>query len=84
MDRRQEKRFVIDCEVGRINTILEQVSLRDIAHVVTPVHYVTPALSIHPFLLHSHYCESNLIHKVSNIKGPLHLILHGKVILAAR
>uniref|UniRef100_A0A8D3DDN7 Glutamate receptor n=1 Tax=Scophthalmus maximus TaxID=52904 RepID=A0A8D3DDN7_SCOMX len=25
MDRRQEKRFVIDCEVGRINTILEQV-----------------------------------------------------------
>uniref|UniRef100_A0A8C5BCQ0 Glutamate receptor n=1 Tax=Gadus morhua TaxID=8049 RepID=A0A8C5BCQ0_GADMO len=24
MDRRQEKRFVIDCEVGRINTILEQ------------------------------------------------------------
>lgn len=84
MDRRQEKRFVIDCEVGRINTILEQVSLRDIAHVVTPVHYVTPALPIHPFLLHSHYCESNLIHKVSNIKGPLHLILHGKVILAAR
>ena len=27
MDRRQEKRFVIDCEVGRINTILEQVRL---------------------------------------------------------
>ncbi|KAG8448104.1 hypothetical protein GDO86_015266 [Hymenochirus boettgeri] len=25
MDRRQEKRFVIDCEVERINTILEQV-----------------------------------------------------------
>ncbi|XP_076594560.1 glutamate receptor 3b isoform X5 [Chaetodon auriga] len=25
MDRRQEKRFVIDCEVARINTILEQV-----------------------------------------------------------
>ncbi|XP_077387982.1 glutamate receptor 3b isoform X6 [Festucalex cinctus] len=25
MDRRQEKRFVIDCEVDRINTILEQV-----------------------------------------------------------
>uniref|UniRef100_A0A8C9WRB3 Glutamate ionotropic receptor AMPA type subunit 3 n=1 Tax=Scleropages formosus TaxID=113540 RepID=A0A8C9WRB3_SCLFO len=25
MDRRQEKRFLIDCEVGRINTILEQV-----------------------------------------------------------
>uniref|UniRef100_A0A8D3D3U3 Glutamate receptor n=1 Tax=Scophthalmus maximus TaxID=52904 RepID=A0A8D3D3U3_SCOMX len=45
MDRRQEKRFVIDCEVGRINTILEQVSLRDIAHVVTPVHYVTPGFS---------------------------------------
>lgn len=27
MDRRQEKRFVIDCEVERINTILEQVHL---------------------------------------------------------
>uniref|UniRef100_A0A6Q2ZD34 Glutamate receptor n=1 Tax=Esox lucius TaxID=8010 RepID=A0A6Q2ZD34_ESOLU len=25
MDRRQEKRYVIDCEVNRINTILEQV-----------------------------------------------------------
>lgn len=25
MDRRQEKRFLIDCEVGRINSILEQV-----------------------------------------------------------
>uniref|UniRef100_A0AAQ5X3S0 Glutamate receptor n=1 Tax=Amphiprion ocellaris TaxID=80972 RepID=A0AAQ5X3S0_AMPOC len=28
MDRRQEKRYVIDCEVDRINTILEQVSVR--------------------------------------------------------
>lgn len=27
MDRRQEKRFVIDCEVERINTILEQVDI---------------------------------------------------------
>lgn len=25
MDRRQEKRFLIDCEVGRINAILDQV-----------------------------------------------------------
>jgi glutamate receptor 3 len=25
MDRRQEKRFLIDCEVGRISAILEQV-----------------------------------------------------------
>lgn len=25
MDRRQEKRFLIDCEVNRINSILEQV-----------------------------------------------------------
>lgn len=25
MDRRQEKRYLIDCEVDRINTILEQV-----------------------------------------------------------
>lgn len=28
MDRRQEKRYVIDCEVDRINTIFEQVSLQ--------------------------------------------------------
>lgn len=28
MDRRQEKRFLIDCEVDRINSILEQVSSR--------------------------------------------------------
>lgn len=28
MDRRQEKRYVIDCEVDRINTILEQVSFQ--------------------------------------------------------
>ena len=28
MDRRQEKRYLIDCEVERINTILEQVGLR--------------------------------------------------------
>uniref|UniRef100_A0A8C7X8Z2 Glutamate receptor n=1 Tax=Oryzias sinensis TaxID=183150 RepID=A0A8C7X8Z2_9TELE len=27
MDRRQEKRYVIDCEVDRINTILEQVGV---------------------------------------------------------
>lgn len=26
MDRRQEKRFLIDCEVERINSILEQVN----------------------------------------------------------
>uniref|UniRef100_A0A672IXV3 Glutamate receptor n=1 Tax=Salarias fasciatus TaxID=181472 RepID=A0A672IXV3_SALFA len=32
MDRRQEKRYVIDCEVDRINTILEQVSLTRSAH----------------------------------------------------
>ncbi|CAB1429987.1 unnamed protein product [Pleuronectes platessa] len=37
MDRRQEKRFVIDCEVSRINTILEQVSLGPGVHVATPV-----------------------------------------------
>lgn len=27
MDRRQEKRFLIDCEVDRINSILEQVTV---------------------------------------------------------
>lgn len=45
MDRRQEKRFVIDCEVDRINTILEQVSPDTLcAHVVTPVDYITKHL----------------------------------------
>lgn len=28
MDRRQEKRYLIDCEVDRINIILEQVKFR--------------------------------------------------------
>ena len=28
MDRRQEKRFLIDCEVDRINSILEQVHIQ--------------------------------------------------------
>lgn len=39
MDRRQEKRYVIDCEVDRINTILEQVSLW--ASVYRHAHYIT-------------------------------------------
>lgn len=30
MDRRQEKRFLIDCEVDRINSILEQVQHKDL------------------------------------------------------
>lgn len=33
MDRRQEKRYVIDCELDRINTILEQVSPHVSVHV---------------------------------------------------
>ncbi len=41
MDRRQEKRYVIDCEVDRINTILEQVSLGLTVHVLTPEDYIT-------------------------------------------
>lgn len=40
MDRRQEKRYVIDCEVDRINTILEQVSLRYTVNVVMPVDFM--------------------------------------------
>lgn len=40
MDRRQEKRYVIDCEVDRINTILEQVSLGYTVNVVMPVDFV--------------------------------------------
>lgn len=44
MDRRQEKRFLVDCEVGRINAILEQVMLTCMSlqyHFQTPhVHLV--------------------------------------------
>lgn len=32
MDRRQEKRFLIDCEVDRINSILEQVTVHARTH----------------------------------------------------
>lgn len=35
MDRRQEKRFLIDCEVGRINSILEQVQHKDVCLCVS-------------------------------------------------
>ena len=35
MDRRQEKRFLIDCEVGRINSILEQVQHKDVCMCVS-------------------------------------------------
>ena len=44
MDRRQEKRYVIDCEVDRINTILEQVSLRPTVNTLAPVDYITKHL----------------------------------------
>uniref|UniRef100_A0AAQ5YM35 Glutamate receptor n=1 Tax=Amphiprion ocellaris TaxID=80972 RepID=A0AAQ5YM35_AMPOC len=44
MDRRQEKRYVIDCEVDRINTILEQVSVRLGVHEGTHVDYITKHL----------------------------------------
>lgn len=48
MDRRQEKRFVIDCEVDRINTILEQVgSLKfPVLHVHVCVGIRTRALEL--------------------------------------
>lgn len=36
MDRRQEKRFLIDCEVDRINSILEQVTVH--THTRTHTH----------------------------------------------
>lgn len=37
MDRRQEKRFLIDCEVERINSILEQVHKNTHAHIISSV-----------------------------------------------
>lgn len=55
MDRRQEKRYLIDCEVERINTILEQVSVRFIPppanmlnHQPEAVHISANKLSTQP------------------------------------
>lgn len=42
MDRRQEKRFLIDCEVDRINSILEQVTV----HTRPCWEHFLPRLSI--------------------------------------
>lgn len=38
MDRRQEKRFLIDCEVDRINSILEQVQSK--THIISSAGFI--------------------------------------------
>lgn len=38
MDRRQEKRFLIDCEVERINLILQQVQSQHVLSVEKVAH----------------------------------------------
>lgn len=51
MDRRQEKRFLIDCEVNRINSILEQVLSRHTL-VVQPASFEknTGHISLNTFI----------------------------------
>lgn len=46
MDRRQEKRYLIDCEVERINTILEQVFLSFISSSGNLLNHQTEAVSV--------------------------------------
>lgn len=46
MDRRQEKRFLIDCEIERINTILEQVCSRFILPPANMLNNHTEAVPI--------------------------------------
>nr|XP_019568217.1 PREDICTED: glutamate receptor 3-like [Rhinolophus sinicus] len=46
MDRRQEKRYLIDCEVERINTILEQVHSRFIPPTANILNHQPEAVPI--------------------------------------
>lgn len=45
MDRRQEKRFLIDCEVERINSILEQVH----KNIIQTSFHLSDCLSVSQF-----------------------------------
>lgn len=77
MDRRQEKRYVIDCEVDRINTILEQVSLW--ASVYRHAHYITAYTYTLPQVLFFPACSSSRL-KQQILKGLI--LLYTKVYLA--
>ncbi|XP_023377941.1 glutamate receptor 3 isoform X6 [Pteropus vampyrus] len=61
MDRRQEKRFLIDCEVERINTILEQVVI--LGKHSRGYHYMLANLGFTDILL------ERVMHGGANITG---------------
>ncbi|NP_001106494.1 glutamate receptor 3 precursor [Xenopus tropicalis] len=61
MDRRQEKRFVIDCEVERINTILEQVVI--LGKHTRGYHYMLANLGFTGFTL------ERVMHGGANVTG---------------
>lgn len=46
MDRRQEKRFLIDCEVERINSIIEQVNKNTSIHLSACESVYSDCLSV--------------------------------------
>lgn len=71
MDRRQEKRFVIDCEVDRINTILEQVSI----HHSHRRRFVTETATLSSF----NYLENEIATMTPVLKG--HQVFRGCVVL---
>lgn len=62
MDRRQEKRFLIDCEVDRINSILEQVLSQH-------------TLLVRPALLEKTYTVENISSNISIQPPALHASL---------
>uniref|UniRef100_A0A8C5Q5I7 Glutamate receptor n=1 Tax=Leptobrachium leishanense TaxID=445787 RepID=A0A8C5Q5I7_9ANUR len=61
MDRRQEKRFVIDCEVERINTILEQVVI--LGKHTRGYHYILANLGFTGIVL------DRVMHGGANVTG---------------
>jgi hypothetical protein len=67
MDRRQEKRYLIDCEVERINTILEQVCLRLSALPVCMLNHYPEAVPVSANKLSSQQNKhANSFHSLSN------------------
>ena len=69
MDRRQEKCYVIDCEVDRINTILEQVSLEQMCvYYIIHSQYNTYTIQL-ALMLSCMYMPRNL--HLQHREGPV-------------
>lgn len=71
MDRRQEKRYLIDCEVERINTILEQVRLRFIPRPVNLLNHQPEAVPISANKLSSQ--QTKLANSFDSLSNPFFL-----------